>query len=72
MDSLDEQLQAALRGLDYPATLSKLLTVALQNGASPAVIERLRNSHTPDFVNADMLEQEFGVRVPGTEPHGWE
>lgn len=69
---MNEQLQAALRGLDYPATLSKVLTVALQNGAPPAVIERLRHSHSSDFVNADMLEQEFGVRVPGSEPHGWE
>jgi hypothetical protein len=72
VDSLHEQLRDALRGLDYPATLSKVLTVALQNGAAPAVIERLRNSHRGDFLNADMLEQEFGVRVPGSEPHGWE
>jgi hypothetical protein len=72
VDSLNEELRAALRGLDYPATLSKLVTVALQNGAPPAVVERLRHSHRPDFINADVLEQEFGVRVPGSEPHGWE
>jgi hypothetical protein len=72
VDSLHEQLQAALRGLDYPATLSKVMTVALQNGAPPIVIERLRHSHRSDFVNADALEEEFGVHVPGAQPHGWE
>jgi hypothetical protein len=36
------------------------------------VIERLRHSHRSDFVNADALEEEFGVHVPGAQPHGWE
>ena len=72
MDDFKEQLQLALRGLDYPATIGKVITVALQNDASPAVVERIRNSNTADFLNADVLEREFGVRVTGEQPHGWE
>jgi hypothetical protein len=67
------ELRAALRGLDYPATRSKLLTVAVENRASPAVIERIQQfPETADFINEEALEEAFGVRVPGAHPHGWE
>jgi hypothetical protein len=68
-----DDLQTALRGLDYPATRSKLVTVALQNGASRAIIDRiLELPETADFVDEDALERVFGVRVPGAHPEGWQ
>jgi len=73
MDDVKGALAAALRGLDYPATRNKLMTVAMQNGAPPAVIERLGQlPETADFVNEDALEQAVGIRVHGEHPHGWE
>jgi hypothetical protein len=72
-DDLHDDLKAALRGLDYPATRNKLITVALENRASQAVVNRiLEFPETADFINEDALEQALGIRVPGTHPHGWE
>jgi uncharacterized protein DUF2795 len=73
MDDLQKQLQEALHGLDYPATRSKLITVALANNSSRAVIDRLLEfPETADFVNEEQLQQALGVTVPGEHPHGWE
>ena len=68
-----EELEAAFRGLDYPAPRAKLLSVADANGASPAVIERiLALPETADFLNEEALRRTFGVTVHGEHPHGWE
>jgi hypothetical protein len=73
MSDLTHDLERSLRGLDYPATRNKLLTVAVENGAPPAVVERLLEfPETADFVDEDALERALGVRVAGTHPHGWE
>ena len=67
------ELEAALRGLDFPAPRAKLLTIAHLNGASPAVIDRiLELPETADFLNEDALRRTFGVSVLGEQPHGWE
>ena len=68
-----EELEAAFRGLDYPAPRAKLLTAAYGNGASPAVIDRiLELPETADFLNEEALQRTFGVTVHGEHPHGWE
>jgi hypothetical protein len=68
-----EELEAAFRGLDYPAPRAKLLSIADANGAAPAVIERiLALPETADFINEDALRRTFGVTVHGEQPHGWE
>lgn len=68
-----EELEAAFRGLDYPAPRAKLLSLADANGAAPAVIERiLELPETADFINEDALRRTFGVTVHGEQPHGWE
>jgi hypothetical protein len=73
MDDLTKALEEALHGLDYPATRSKLITKALENGASGAVIERLREfPETADFLNEEELKRDLGVTVRGEQPHGWE
>jgi hypothetical protein len=73
MDDLRHDIEAALRGLDYPATRNKLLTVAIENGASSGVIERIQQfPETADFLNEGALAQALGVTIPGTHPHGWE
>jgi hypothetical protein len=73
MNNLTNEIEAALRGLDYPATRSKLLTVAFENGASRDVVDRILDfPETADFLNEHALEQALGVRVPGAHPHGWE
>jgi hypothetical protein len=73
MSDLTDDLERSLRGLDYPATRNKLLTVAVENGAPQAVVDRLLEfPETADFVDEDALERALGVRVPGTHPHGWE
>jgi hypothetical protein len=68
-----EELEAAFRGLDYPAPRAKLLTAAYRNGAFPAVIELiLELPETADFLNEEALRRTFGVTVHGEHPHGWE
>ncbi len=68
-----EELEAAFRGLDYPAPRAKLLTFAYQNDATPAVIERIEAlPETADFLNEEALRRTFGVTVHGEHPHGWE
>ena len=67
------EMEAALRGLDYPAPRAKLLSIAYLNGASPEVVSRLmERPETADFINEEQLLRELGVRVPGEHPHGWE
>ena len=52
MDELKNELEEALRGIDHPAPRSKLITIAHQNGASSAVINRLNEfPETADFLN---------------------
>jgi hypothetical protein len=73
VDDLTKDLEEALQGLDYPAPRNKLVTKALENGASPAALDRiLELPETADFVNAEQLRQTLGVTVPGAHPHGWE
>ena len=73
MDDVTNELEQALRGLDYPAPRAKLITKALENGASSAVIRRLEEfPETADFLNEDQLRERLGVTVRGTQPHGWE
>lgn len=68
-----QELEAALRGLDYPAPRAKLLTVATLNHASPEVVNRiLELPETADFLNEEQLRDTLGVTVPGEHPHGWE
>ena len=68
-----EELEAAFRGLDYPAPRAKLLTVAYQNGATSSVVDRiLELPETADFLNEDALRETFGATVHGEHPHGWE
>jgi hypothetical protein len=68
-----EELEAAFRGLDYPAPRAKLLTVAYQNNATPSVVNRiLELPETADFLNEDALRKTFGAAVHGEHPHGWE
>ncbi|HVG55106.1 MAG TPA: DUF2795 domain-containing protein [Vicinamibacterales bacterium] len=68
-----DELEAAFRGLDYPAPRAKLLTFAYQNDAAPAVIERIQElPETADFLNEEELRRTFGVTVHGEHPHGWE
>jgi hypothetical protein len=70
---LKQQLEQALRGLDYPAPRSKLISVAWENGAPPEVIEHIRQfPETADFLNEEALRKAFDVTVPGAHPHGWE
>jgi hypothetical protein len=72
-DSLRQELEAALRGLDYPAPRNKLLVAARMNGAPPEVIDRLAElPETADFVNEEQLRRALGVTVAGERPHGWE
>jgi hypothetical protein len=67
------ELEAALRGLDYPAPRSKLLTVAALNHAPARVVNRiLELPETADFVNEDELRRALGITVHGEHPHGWE
>lgn len=67
------ELEAALRGLDYPAPRAKLLTVAHLNGASREVVNRIEEfPETADFLNEEALRRAFGVTVHGEHPHGWE
>jgi len=73
MNDSQRDLEAALRGLDFPATRSKLITVARENQAPASVIERLLQfPETADFPDEDALERAIGIRVSGTHPHGWE
>ena len=72
-DPMSGELEAAFRGLDYPAPRAKLLEVAALNDASPRVMERIHSlPETADFLNEEALRKEFGVSVPGAHPHGWE
>ena len=74
MDDMTKALEDALRGLDYPAPRSKLIAKAIENGAPPAVIARLRElPETSDFLNPDQLKDALGVWVTPTIPgRGWE
>ena len=68
-----DELETALRGLDYPAPRSKLLTVAALNHASVDVMNRLLAlPETADFLNEEQLRETFGITVHGAQPHGWE
>jgi len=72
-DPAPGEIEAALRGLDYPAPRAKLLQVAALNHAPARVVNRILSlPETADFVNEDQLRKEFGVTVPGARPHGWE
>lgn len=72
-DPTINDLEAALRGLDYPAPRAKLLTFAHLNGASPEAISRiLELPETADFLNEEALHRALGVTVHGEHPHGWE
>jgi hypothetical protein len=67
------EMEAALRGLDYPAPRAKLLEVAGLNHASSRVMNRILSlPETADFLNEEQLRKEFGVTVHGEHPHGWE
>lgn len=73
MDDPTKDLEAALRGLDYPAPRNKLVAKAVENGASPATLARiLELPETADFLNAEALRRALGVTVQGEQPHGWE
>jgi hypothetical protein len=73
MDPTASELANALQGLDYPAPRANLLTTALSNGASPAVVKRIMElPETADFVTEEELHRTLGVTVHGTHPHGWE
>jgi len=68
-----EEIEAAFRGLDYPAPRAKLLTFAFLNSATSSVVDRiLKLPETADFVNEDALRRAFGATVHGEHPHGWE
>ena len=68
-----EEFEAALRGLDYPAPRSKLLSVAELNHASARVRDCiLELPETADFLNEEELRRTFGITVHGEQPHGWE
>jgi len=68
-----QELETALRGLDYPAPRAKLVTVAALNHASPEVLNRiLELPETADFLNEEQLREALGVTVHGEHPHGWE
>ena len=70
---LKHDIEAALHGLDYPATRNKLVSLALQNGAPRAVVDHLLTlPETADFLNEQQLCETLGVAVPGEHPHGWE
>jgi hypothetical protein len=72
-DPTTRELEAALRGLDYPAPRAKLLTVAHLNRASPEALSRiLELPETADFLNEEQLHRALGVTVPGEHPHSWE
>ena len=73
MHPTTEELEAAFRGLDYPAPRAKLLTVAYQNGATSSVVDRiLELPETADFLNEHARRQTFGATVRGEHPHGGE
>ena len=72
-DPTIKELEAALRGLDYPAPRAKLLTVAHLNHASREVVNRIEElPETADFLNEEELHRVLGVTVHGEHPHGWE
>jgi hypothetical protein len=72
-DPMASEMEAALRGLDYPAPRAKLLEVAGLNHASSRVMNRILSlPETADFLNEEQLRKEFGVTVHGEHPHGWE
>jgi len=73
MADVKVDLEAAFRGLDYPAPRNKLIAKAVENGAPPHVIARIREfPETADFLNEDALRAAFGIRVRGAQPHDWE
>ena len=73
MTDLSKELEAALRGLDYPAPRNKLVAKALENRASAAALGRLLElPETADFLNADELRRALGLDVRREQPHPWE
>jgi hypothetical protein len=73
MRNRTRSLEAALRGLDYPAPRSKLVATAIENGASAETVGRLLElPETADFLNEEDLRRALGVTVVGSHPHGWE
>ena len=66
-------LKTALRGLDYPATRSKLFSIAAINDAPPAILKLIAAlPEMADFLNEQELHEALGVTVHGEHPHGWE
>jgi len=67
-------IEGALRDLDYPAPRNKLVSVAMANGVSRQVLDRiLELPETADFHDAEQLRAALGVDVPGVRPDGgWE
>jgi hypothetical protein len=73
MRNLTSSLEAALRGLDYPAPRNKLVATAIENGASAETLGRLLElPETADFLNEEELRRALGITVIGSHPHGWE
>jgi hypothetical protein len=72
-DPTPDEFATALRGLDYPAPRSKLLTLAALNHAPARVVSRIMElPETADFINEEELRRTFGITVHGEQPHGWE
>ena len=73
MGDLARELEAALRGLDFPAPRNKLVAKAIENGASPAALGRiLELPETADFHDEDEVRRVLGVTIRAEHPHGWE
>ena len=72
MEHMD--LREALRGLDFPAPRNKLIAKALENGAPPEVIERIRQlPETGDYMDPKSLKDALGVELPDVHPgREWE
>jgi glyoxylase-like metal-dependent hydrolase (beta-lactamase superfamily II) len=60
----DRDLRDALRGLDFPAPRNKLIAKAIENGAAPEVIARIRElPETADYHDPQALKDALGVDV---------
>ena len=74
LDMAQNDIQQALRGLDFPAPRNKLIAKAVENGASIDVIDRIRElPETADFHNPAELHEALGVSLPEEHPgREWE
>ena len=71
MDDLLQELENALRGLDYPAPRGKLMSKALENAAPQAVFDRIRQlPESADFRTPEQLHAALGVVIPPSRPQG--